>query len=71
MEAAHASRWEHAVAIGLWYQSQITAPHVVTPALLLQPVLFFADPPRGPVSKPFDRWTRAAARERRLASSVA
>ncbi len=37
---------EHAVAIARWYQSEITAMHVVLPEVLLEPPLLFADMPR-------------------------
>ena len=36
---------EHAVAIAKWYESRITALHVIQP-LLLEPPILFAEPPR-------------------------
>jgi nucleotide-binding universal stress UspA family protein len=48
---------DHAVAIGRWYHSQITALHVIPPALLLQPpMVYFAEPARSP-------WAGVAAHE--------
>ena len=62
----------HAVAIGRWYHSQITALHVIPPALLLQPpMVFFADPPRNPWAGPAEHQALAEHLRAWLAPAIA